>query len=77
MFWDVATFPGVVVQCRAFALIKVEQSVPDGTHARRRNDRHREARMENVPANEDGAPAETITPGGGVNPREVMPKRFR
>jgi len=39
VFWDVATFPGVVIQCRAFALIKVEQSVPDGTRIRRRNDR--------------------------------------
>jgi inorganic pyrophosphatase len=39
VFWDVATFPGVVIQCRAFALIKVEQRVPDETRARRRNDR--------------------------------------
>jgi len=39
VFWDVATYPGVVIQCRAFALIKVEQSVPDGTSARQRNDR--------------------------------------
>ena len=39
IFWDVATFPGVVIPCRAFALIKVEQNVPDQSGARRRNDR--------------------------------------
>lgn len=39
VFWDTATFPGVVIQCRAMALIKIDQNVPDGSGARRRNDR--------------------------------------
>jgi inorganic pyrophosphatase len=39
VFWDTATFPGVVIQCRAIALIKVDQTVPGGSGARRRNDR--------------------------------------
>jgi inorganic pyrophosphatase len=38
VFWDVATFPGVVIPCRAFALIKVEQNRADGS-GRARNDR--------------------------------------
>ena len=37
VFWDVATFPGVVIECRAFALIKVEQNLARG--GRGRNDR--------------------------------------
>jgi inorganic pyrophosphatase len=36
--WDVATFPGVVIPCRALALIKVEQNRA-GTRQRARNDR--------------------------------------
>lgn len=36
--WDVATFPGVVIPCRALALIKVEQNRA-GTNQRARNDR--------------------------------------
>jgi len=39
VFWDVATFPGVVIPCRALALIKIDQSVPDHAGKRRRNDR--------------------------------------
>jgi inorganic pyrophosphatase len=39
VLWDVATFPGVVIPCRALALIKVEQNVPDAAGSRRRNDR--------------------------------------
>jgi inorganic pyrophosphatase len=38
VFWDVAAFPGVVIRCRAFALIKVEQNRPAGS-GRARNDR--------------------------------------
>jgi Inorganic pyrophosphatase/Isochorismatase family len=30
LFWDVATFPGVVVPCRALAVIQVEQNRADG-----------------------------------------------
>jgi inorganic pyrophosphatase len=39
VYWDTATFPGVVIACRAIALIKVEQNVPDASGERRRNDR--------------------------------------
>jgi inorganic pyrophosphatase len=39
VFWDVGTYPGVVIPCRAFALIKVDQRLPDGSSGRRRNDR--------------------------------------
>jgi inorganic pyrophosphatase len=38
LYWDVASFPGVVVPCRALALIKVEQKSADGK-GRARNDR--------------------------------------
>ena len=38
LFWDVATFPGVVVPCRALAVIEVEQNRADG-RGRARNDR--------------------------------------
>jgi inorganic pyrophosphatase len=38
VFWDVATFPGVVIECRPLALIKVEQNRADGS-GRNRNDR--------------------------------------
>ena len=38
IFWDVATFPGVVIECRALALIKVEQNRAL-TRERVRNDR--------------------------------------
>jgi inorganic pyrophosphatase len=37
VLWDVATFPGVVIDCHALALLKVEQRAPDG--GRLRNDR--------------------------------------
>jgi inorganic pyrophosphatase len=36
--WDVATFPGVVIPCRALALVKVEQNRAD-MGGRARNDR--------------------------------------
>jgi inorganic pyrophosphatase len=36
VLWDVATYPGVVIPCRALALLKVEQN---GEKARIRNDR--------------------------------------
>lgn len=40
VFWDVSTFPGVVMQCRALALIEVEQNATDAeSPRRRRNDR--------------------------------------
>jgi len=39
VWWDVATFPGVVIQCRAIALIEIDQNVPDESGQRRRNDR--------------------------------------
>jgi inorganic pyrophosphatase len=39
VFWDVSTFPGVVIQCRAFAVIEIDQRVPDDASQRRRNDR--------------------------------------
>jgi inorganic pyrophosphatase len=38
LFWDVATFPGVVVPSRALAVIQVEQNRADGK-GRARNDR--------------------------------------
>jgi inorganic pyrophosphatase len=38
LLWDVSTFPGVVVPCRAIALVKVEQRRKDG-QGRIRNDR--------------------------------------
>jgi inorganic pyrophosphatase len=38
LFWDVATFPGVVVPCRALAVIQVEQNRAEGK-GRARNDR--------------------------------------
>ena len=38
LFWDVATFPGVVVPCRALGVIQVEQNGADGK-GRARNDR--------------------------------------
>jgi inorganic pyrophosphatase len=37
VLWDVATFPGVVIECRALALLTVEQRGADG--GRLRNDR--------------------------------------
>jgi inorganic pyrophosphatase len=37
VFWDVPTFPGVVIPCHALALLKVNQRGSDGT--RIRNDR--------------------------------------
>ena len=39
VWWDVSTFPGVVIECRALAVIEIEQKVPDGSGRRRRNDR--------------------------------------
>jgi inorganic pyrophosphatase len=38
LFWDVATFPGVVVPCRALGVVQVEQRRTEGT-GRARNDR--------------------------------------
>jgi inorganic pyrophosphatase len=38
LLWDVTTFPGVVVRCRALALLQVEQNARDGK-GRVRNDR--------------------------------------
>jgi len=38
VYWDVETFPGVVIVCRALAMIKVEQNRADGA-GRARNDR--------------------------------------
>ena len=38
VFWDVSSFPGVVIPCRALAVIQVEQNRPDGP-GRARNDR--------------------------------------
>lgn len=38
VFWDVATFPGVVIPCGALGLIRVEQNRADGK-GRVRNDR--------------------------------------
>lgn len=37
VFWDVSTFPGVVIPCRAYAVIQVEQNLAGGS--RGRNDR--------------------------------------
>jgi inorganic pyrophosphatase len=38
VWWDVATYPGVVLPCRALALVRVEQNAADGS-GRIRNDR--------------------------------------
>src|SRR5215510_13959420 len=38
LLWDVATFPGVVVPCRALAVIQIEQNRANGK-GRVRNDR--------------------------------------
>jgi inorganic pyrophosphatase len=38
VYWDVATYPGVVIPCRALALIQVEQNSAEG-RGRVRNDR--------------------------------------
>ena len=38
VWWDVATYPGVVILCRAWALVRVEQNRPEGS-GRIRNDR--------------------------------------
>jgi len=38
VFWDVATFPGVVIPCRALGVIQIEQNRLDGS-GRARNDR--------------------------------------
>jgi inorganic pyrophosphatase len=38
VLWDVSTFPGVVIACRALAVIQIEQNRADGT-GRARNDR--------------------------------------
>ncbi|GEJ57483.1 inorganic diphosphatase [Anaeromyxobacter diazotrophicus] len=37
VYWEVATFPGVVVPCRALGVLQLEQS--DGEGGRQRNDR--------------------------------------
>jgi inorganic pyrophosphatase len=38
VWWDVATYPGVVIPCRALAVVRVEQNRADGP-GRIRNDR--------------------------------------
>jgi inorganic pyrophosphatase len=38
IWWDVTTYPGVVVPCRALGVLRVEQNRPDGA-GRIRNDR--------------------------------------
>ena len=38
VFWDVATYPGVVIVCRALGVVRVEQNRADG-RGRERNDR--------------------------------------
>jgi inorganic pyrophosphatase len=38
IWWDVATYPGVVIPCRALAVVRVEQNRADG-RGRIRNDR--------------------------------------
>jgi len=38
IWWDVTTYPGVVVRCRALGIVRVEQNRPDGA-GRIRNDR--------------------------------------
>jgi len=38
VYWDVATYPGIVIPCRALALVEVEQNGADGED-RVRNDR--------------------------------------
>jgi inorganic pyrophosphatase len=38
IWWDVTTYPGVVVPCRALAVVRIEQNRGDGA-ARIRNDR--------------------------------------
>ena len=39
VYWDVATFPGVVIPCRALAVLQVEQNREDHPGERVRNDR--------------------------------------
>ena len=39
IFWDVATFPGVVVPCRAIGVVQIEQKDPNHGDRRERNDR--------------------------------------
>ena len=38
IWWDVTTYPGIVIPCRAVAVVRVEQNRPDGP-GRIRNDR--------------------------------------
>lgn len=38
VFWDVSSFPGVVIPCRPLAVVQVDQKLPDGS-GRGRNDR--------------------------------------
>ena len=38
VYWDVASYPGVVIPCRAFAVVKVDQRKAEG-EGRIRNDR--------------------------------------
>ncbi|MDC0710468.1 inorganic diphosphatase [Stigmatella sp. ncwal1] len=38
VYWDVATWPGVVLPCRALGVLQVDQKTSDGT-GRERNDR--------------------------------------
>jgi inorganic pyrophosphatase len=39
VFWDVATFPGLVIPCRALAVVQVEQDRKGHSGQRTRNDR--------------------------------------
>ena len=39
IYWDVASFPGVVIACRALAVLEVEQNSSAGGRGRVRNDR--------------------------------------
>ena len=39
VYWDVASFPGVVIVCRALGVLKVEQDSKGRTGRRERNDR--------------------------------------
>jgi inorganic pyrophosphatase len=39
VLWDVATFPGVVLRCRAIGVVQIEQKHPEHSDRRVRNDR--------------------------------------
>jgi inorganic pyrophosphatase len=56
VLWDVSTYPGVVIPCRAVGVIRIEQNAGEDSKRRIRNDRilavprqaRREANLENV-----------------------------